>query len=84
MGGVSIIPVNAGAWIVHDGDSTSSELAKLPNTGAWEVMGYNTGTFPHTIYVTFYAAVLRPPPVLIVPMGLDALQPGINSPPAHH
>lgn len=83
MDKVSIIPVNLGAWIVHDGDSTASELARLPNTGAWQVHGYNTGTFPHTIYVTYYAAVLAPAAVLIVPMGLDALQPGIDSPPAH-
>lgn len=84
MDGISLIPVNPSAWIIHDGDSTSSELARLPNTGAWQIAGYNTGTFPHTIYVTFYAAPIRPSAVLITPMGLDSLQPGIMSPAAHH
>ena len=84
MDGISIIPVNMGAWIIHDGDSTASELARLPNTGAWQVAGYNTGQFQHSIYVTYYAAPIRPAVTLFVPMGLDALQPGITSPPAHH
>lgn len=84
MGNVSIVPVNPAQWIVHDGDSTATELARLPDSGAWQIRGYNTGTFPHTIYVTFFAAVIRPKAVLIIPMGLDSLQPGIGAPAAHH
>lgn len=84
MGKVQIIPVNLNAWIVKDGDSTASELARLPNTGDWQVTGYNTGAYPHTIYVTFYASVIRPVELRPIPLGLDALQPGITSPPAHH
>jgi hypothetical protein len=84
MNGVSVIPVNGSQWIIHDGDSTVSELARLPDSGAWSVAGYNTGTFTHTIYVSYFAAVIAPAVPLIVPMGLDSLQPGITSPPAHH
>lgn len=84
MSNVSVIPVNGTQWIIHDGDSTVSELARLPDSGAWQVAGYNTGAFPHTIYVSFFAAVIMPPEPVIVPLGLDALQPGIASPRAHH
>lgn len=83
MNNVSVIPVNSAQWIVHDGDSTTSELARLPDSGDWSVAGYNTGAFPHSIYVTYFAAVLRAPEVVTVPLGLDSLQPGIDSPRAH-
>jgi len=84
MGGVQVIPVNAGAWIIRDGSADSSELARLPDSGAWSVVAYNTGNYPHTIYVTFYAEVLRPgPPPPPTPFGLDELQQGYNSPLVH-
>jgi hypothetical protein len=84
MGKNQVIPVNLGAWIVKDGESAGSDLARLPDSGAWSVIAYNTGAHPHTLYVTFYALPIRPAPVVIVPLGLTALQPGIESPPAHH
>jgi hypothetical protein len=84
MSGVSVIPVNGTQWIIHDGDSTTSELARLPDSGDWQIAGYNTGNFVHTIYVTFYAEVLRIDDQPFVPLGLDALQPGIGAPRAHH
>ena len=83
MNKVSVIPVNGSQWIIHDGDSTVSELDRLPDSGDWQVAGYNTGTFPHTIYVTFYAAVIRAAVALPMPLGLAELQSGIDSPPAH-
>ena len=82
--GVQVIPVNKGAWIIRDGNADSSELSRLPDSGDWAVQAYNTGTLPHTIYVTYYAEVIRPaaaaPPV---PFGLDVLQPGYDAPLAH-
>lgn len=82
MGGVQVVPANLGGWIVRDGHYSGAALAKLPTSGAWDVTGYNTGKYPHTFYVTFLVAVLEAPPRLIVPLGLDLLQPGITSPPA--
>jgi hypothetical protein len=82
--GVQVIPVNKGAWLIRDGSADASELARLPDSGDWTVQAYNTGANPHTIYVTYYAAVIRPAvPVPPVPFGLDELQQGYNSPLAH-
>jgi hypothetical protein len=84
MGGVQAIPINQGAWIIRDGNADGSELARLPDSGAWEVTAYNTGANPHTIYVTYYADVIRPKPAPPpVPFGLEELQQGYNSPLAH-
>ena len=83
MGGVQVIPANAGGWIVRDGHFAGTQLAALPTSGGWDVTGYNTGKYPHTIYVTFLVSILTPPPRLTVPLGLDLLQPGIEAPLAH-
>lgn len=84
MGKVQVIPVNFGAWIVRDGDAGSSALSRLPDSGAWEITGYNTGNNPHSIYVTFYAAIIQHKPVMPVPLSLGELQSGYNAIPAHH
>jgi hypothetical protein len=82
MGGVQVIPVNSGAWLIRDGNADGSELSHLPDSGAWQLTAYNTGTFPHTIYVTLYASVIRTaPPPPPSPLSLDAFQPGIASVP---
>lgn len=83
MGGVQVIPRNAGTWIIRDGHFAGTALVKLPTSGAWDVTGYNTGKYPHTIYVTFLVAMLDRPLPVIVPFGLDLLQPGIDAPLAH-
>lgn len=83
MGGVQVVPANLGGWIVRDGDVSGHALSKLPTTGAWDVTGYNTGKYPHTLYITFLTAVIEAPPRLIVPFALDLLQPGIDAPLAH-
>lgn len=83
MGGVQVVPANIGAWIIRDGALDGHALARLPDSGAWDVTGYNTGAFPHTIYVTFVVEVLRPAPFLPVPIPLADLQVGIGAPLAH-
>jgi hypothetical protein len=80
---IQVIPVNAGSWIIKDGESAGSDLSRLPDSGDWSVIGYNIGAHAHTVYVSFYATVPHPKPVLVVPLGLGSLQPGIESPPAH-
>lgn len=84
MNGVQVIPVNPPSWLIRDGSADASELAHLPDSGDWQVSAYNTGAFPHTIYITYYAQVIRPvPPAPPVPFGLDELQQGYNSPLVH-
>lgn len=59
-----IIPRQPGGWMIHDGQSGTWELEDMPDSGAYEVTGYNTGTQPHTIYVTYMARKLnRPQPL---------------------
>lgn len=83
MGGIQVIPVNKGAWIIRDGSDGSSALARLPDSGAWDITAYNTGAHPHTVYVTFYVDLIVPVKVTPVPFGLSELQFGFDAPAAH-
>jgi hypothetical protein len=63
-----IIPRQAGGWMIHDGQSGVWPLENMPDSGAWEVTGYNTGTQPHTVYVTYLARVIQKPSALLTPL----------------
>ena len=42
-----------GLWIIADNEYATWELDELPTGGSWEFQGYNTGTYDHTVYLTF-------------------------------
>lgn len=54
MGGVQVIPENAGQFIVADDEFDSIAVSGLPDSGAWQVIGYNTGVNNHTVYLYFH------------------------------
>lgn len=54
MGGVQVIPENSGSYIIADNEEDTIAVAGLPDTGAWQVTGYNIGTYNHTIYLYFH------------------------------
>lgn len=51
--GVSIIPWNAGAWLVANDETVTLPLANQLTSGAWQLRAYNVGVFAHALYVTF-------------------------------
>lgn len=51
--GVPIIPWGDGQWIVADNEVIEWPLEGQIETGAWQLRAYNTGVYPHTLYVTF-------------------------------
>lgn len=51
--GNNVIPINAGAFIVASDEIIDWSLADQIDSGAWQAIMYNTGRFPHTIYVLF-------------------------------
>jgi hypothetical protein len=54
MGGVNVIPENTGTFIIADDEQDVFAVSGLPDSGAWQVIGYNTGTFDHTVYLDFH------------------------------
>lgn len=49
--GINVIPTVAGTYIVTDDRHISWPLTDQPTSGDWEVSGYNTGVWPHTVYL---------------------------------
>lgn len=68
-----IIPRAAGSWVIADGQSGTWSLENLPDSGAWELTGYNTGINPHTVYVTYLTEVIAPQPARPVMLSWEAL-----------
>lgn len=51
MGGVNVLPTVPGTYIVADDEHSEWSLTDLPDSGDWQVSGYNTGVFDHTVYL---------------------------------
>ncbi len=47
-----VLPQNK-LWIVASDEYATWELDELPTAGSWQFQGYNTGTYDHTVYLTF-------------------------------
>lgn len=60
MGGVQVLPSPGAAgtfagdqWIVANQEANTWYPEGAPDSGAWQVIGYNTGTNQHSVYLTF-------------------------------
>lgn len=51
--GNQLIPYNSGGFIITDDVELGWDLDDYPDSGDWQLIGYNTGVFDHTIYVRF-------------------------------
>ena len=51
--GVAIIPQAVGTWIVASDEDLVWDLANAIQSGAFQLIGYNTGQYNHTVYVRF-------------------------------
>lgn len=59
MRGVQVFPSSTGTWFIRSGSSGGVSTDNLPTSGDWSVTGYNTGAFPHTVYVTFEVSLIE-------------------------
>lgn len=61
MGGVPVQPQPGGTFVVAHDEHGSWNLAGQPDSGAWQVIGYNTGTNPHSVYLAFHVDLIERP-----------------------
>ena len=72
--GSQIIPITPGQFIVTDNEEIHWPLEGQIDSGAWQMIAYNTGSFNHTIEVRFLVnLVQQPAPVGFQPLPADAL-----------
>lgn len=92
--GQAVIPTGGG-WIIADNTDQTWPLTGQPDSGAWEVTGYNTDIYPHTIYLDFLLDLVSDttaPPVLVANAAVSSPEPvtittittppGVTVPPA--
>lgn len=70
MGGVQVLPTSSDTWVVDDGTSGTFTLTNYPDSGSWQVVGYNVGAFQHSVFLTFHLDL--PSPARAVPAPLSA------------
>jgi hypothetical protein len=56
--GTPVIPYNVGAWLVMDGESLSWDVDSQFDSGAWQLFGYNTDFWDHTVYLRFLCSLV--------------------------
>lgn len=54
MGGVQVLPTSGDTWVIADNEHGTWLTDDLPTSGAWQVIGYNTGANPHSVYLAFH------------------------------
>jgi hypothetical protein len=59
MGGVQVMPQVAGEWVVADDEYDDWEIENLPDSGSWQLVGYNTGAYNHTVYLYFFTTPIQ-------------------------
>lgn len=51
--GAQVLPTNLGEWFIGDNEPLNWPLESPITSGAWQLTGYNTGQYDHTLYVIF-------------------------------
>lgn len=51
--GAPVIPIQLGTYMVTDNQADTWDLEGYLDSGNWQVTAYNTGIYPHTVYLTF-------------------------------
>lgn len=65
--GTPVIPIQPGTYVVTDNQAATWNLEGYLDSGNWQLTGYNTGLYDHTVYLTFLlnlpgAGAAPPPP----------------------
>ena len=62
--GQALLPTN-GTFIVTDNHSDIWTVVNQPDSGQWEVTGYNTDVYPHTVYLDFFLSLVGQAPSVV-------------------
>lgn len=56
---VQQLPIEAGQYVIAHDQTGFWTVEGLPDSGDWQLIGYNTGTVQHSVYVTFHLQVIK-------------------------
>lgn len=73
MDGVPLLPTPGKfVWVVANDERGYWELHDYPDSGSWQCTMYNTGTNPHSVYLTFHMDLPQRAPQLRAPLDFTA------------
>lgn len=75
MGGVQVFPTMGDSYVIANGESDTWTPSRAPDSGAWQVIGYNTGVNPHSVYLAFHTDVPSRPPAFPAPIARHLISP---------
>lgn len=76
MSKVPVLPVYGQyTYITADGKDGTWHLENYPDSGAWQVIGYNTGNYAHSVLLTFHCDLPEKPSRLRQPLSPYDLMP---------
>lgn len=70
--GSQVIPWNEGEWLVPNDVVMSWQPQDYADSGSWQLIGYNTGTYNHTVWVRFDLVPVNTAPAATTPNVIDA------------
>lgn len=84
--GNQVIPTGGG-WIIADSVWDTWPVINQPDSGQWEVTGYNTDQYDHTVYLYMHLGLIVPAVAPAAPIPATLLAPpsgaaAVTSPPA--
>lgn len=59
MGGVQLLPQQVGQYVIAHGQTGFWEVEDLPDSGAWQLIGYNLGTVQHSVHLVFHLGLIE-------------------------
>jgi hypothetical protein len=85
--GAPVIPIQPKTYMVTDNQADTWDLEGYLDSGNWAVTAYNTGIYPHTVYLTFQldlpgADVTPPAPPAGVGVGVIGTGGSVDVPPS--
>ncbi len=84
--GAPVIPIQPNTFMVTDNQADTWELEGYLDSGNWQVTSYNTGIYPHTVYLTFQldlpgSVSTAPPPPAGTGVGVVGATGTVTTPP---
>lgn len=85
--GTPVIPIQQKTYMVTDNQADTWDLEGYLDSGNWAVTAYNTGIYPHTLYLTFLldlpgTSVVPPSPTTGVGVGVIGTGGTVDVPPS--
>lgn len=76
QGGVKVYPTDSDNYITVDGKDGAWIVTDASDSGQWQVIGYNTGAFAHSVKLEFHCDLPERPNVLSASIPAWELYPG--------